>query len=242
MKNTANYPEQLLMLLCLLFSGIFYSAGVSYAQIGLKYGRGQDVTTNNISKGYIYRNPQNKQDIQGYLKIPVVYSSLVSDNSIKKEISENLIKFSVSIQSFIKLKITIDNIVALDSQVLGKYPLVCLSLTDEGISPAEKANLGSCISGDGFIIIECSEENRVKNCFPDNVTLKKVPRDNPVYDCFYDITDEKINFNGIWMGDKLAGIYGIYLSRMGKDLNYPESGRAIAGNVIVYSLLRNNKS
>ena len=151
-------------------------------------------------KGLVIRDPrQPKQDIRGYIYIPVdIWGTLLrpSDSALATVVSLN-----EGFEKYTDVKVFPDRRLYLESSRLSRYPLLYITSSDLfDFTPVEREHFANYLRRGGFVFIEpmttggimlyhhalVSFRAIIRQTFGGSAEVRTIPVGHPVFHCFYD--------------------------------------------------------
>jgi len=178
-------------------------------------------------KGLIHQDSDNKQNIEGFVYIPVsVYGTMLAPvDSIKRAVAG----LSEAFTTFTGITVHVDKQVYLDSTNLLNYPFLYINADDNFIlKRSEKENLRNYLSNGGFVFLDAygkpapelppkggaSLKKMLTDTLGESISLVPIPNDHLLYHCFFDLEDgpprrlnEYDQFPGNQQSDILEGVF-----------------------------------
>lgn len=153
-------------------------------------------------KGLIHQDIDNKQNIEGFVYIPVsVYGTMLAPVDSTKRAVAGL---SEAFTTFTGITVHVDKQIHLDSPSLLNYPFLYINADDNFIlQRSEKENLKNYLSSGGFVFLEAfgkptpelppkggaSLKKMLTDALGAAISLVPIPNDHLLYHCFFDLED-----------------------------------------------------
>ena len=177
-------------------------------------------------KGLVIQDPQNKQNIKGFIYIATLWGT-----HLEPAYKRAIIHLSDSLNQFTKIRSKVDKHLYIDSRELFDTPFVYLSVTNKfEITEVEAKNFGEYLRNGGFAVLEngtpekemCPAEASLRQMLRDSLgndaVFLPIPSDHPLYHCFFDFDDgppiggeldrdRYIRGDGIWEGKDQKQVY-----------------------------------
>ena len=216
-------------------------------------------------KGLVIKDPQNKQNIKGFVYIPVdVWGSFLRPVGLT-----TVIGLMQGFKKYAGIRVTIDPHLFLDSPIISKYPFLYISadgLFD--LSTRAKENLEKYFRSGGFILFDpysvsayVSMKKMIKDSIGDYASIYPIPDDHPILHTFFDFDEMPVLFptleseglmdatlppDGVWLDNRLVAIlppspyrpFGKTWSDYKSPDRFENPSFRLAINIIVYALIR----
>lgn len=192
-----------------------------------------------VYKAVIIRDPENKRQCTGHVNIPpITYKDLRTSSHTRAY--SNLNDIVTDFKGYSPIEVIIDEPIQLGSQKLLKYPLVIIESLGFELTESEKRNFGRYIRKGGFVVIEffIPGNKNLRNYLGREAKFKPVPDNHLIYNSYFDLTNEPLKFSGIWINEKLTGVFFSLRERLQGKSRRSELRRNMGINIIVYSLIR----
>ena len=150
-----------------------------------------DIDHYGIYKGFVIRNPNDKQDINGFVYIPVLQGNALHDAVAGLAYA---VEFCTNIQT------SVDGGVSLESVDMLDYPIIYFSANSLfRLNETERKNLREYLTKGGFAILdngepwydfspgEASLYLMLLDTLGNKFNFEPVPFDHPLHFCFYDV-------------------------------------------------------
>ena len=179
------------------------------------------------NKAIIIKDPDNKKNIKGFLRIPVT----VWGTELKP--AENgqkaVILFVDGMKYHCKINLKTENRIFLENPIIYNYPFIYISSeTPFNFTETEKKNLRNYVENGGFVFADAYNslslntlQQIILYSLGSNVRVSPVRPDQPLYRAYYtfifpdeianpNMPDELLNYRlilkGVWFGERLVGI------------------------------------
>ncbi|MFC1508718.1 DUF4159 domain-containing protein [Candidatus Omnitrophota bacterium] len=196
-------------------------------------------------KGFITRDPGNKQKYKGFIYIPHIQYKVIRDANTRPSYQSST---SISIDTVDDLRryspvtIKIDgSSVSLDSRSLFRYPLLVSPRLSADTTEEEKRNFEEYLRNGGFVMIgylSGGSSRNIRDYFGSGAEAKPIPSGHFIYECCFNLSKETNKLTGLWIQDKLAGVFFNFENRSRIQSRLSEKNLKMGNNIIVYSLLR----
>lgn len=188
---------------------------------------------------------QNKQNLQGHISLALVWGEMFSP---PEKYLRGFIHLCDAITRWTKIDVKIEKHMMLSSPRLLEMPFVYIT-TDQSfeLSGTERENVKKYLENGGFMVLEnpipitetspaeASLKQMVRDVLGSQAKFAPIPKDHPLYTCFWDFTDgPPIGAeNGMFNNSVITG--NSSNSRMSKQVLYLEGVWIKERLVIVYS-------
>ncbi len=148
-------------------------------------------------KGMVIQDPQNKQNIKGFIYIATLWGTL-----FEPAYKRGIIHLSDALNQFTKIRSKVDKHLYIDSRKLFETPFVYLSVTDKSeLTEVEAKNFGDYLRKGGFAVLEngtpekelstaeASLRQMLRDSLGNDAVFMPIRNDHPLYHCFYDFDD-----------------------------------------------------
>ena len=196
-------------------------------------------------KGFITHDPGNKQKYIGFIYIPHIQYKVIRDANTRPSYQSST---SISIDTVDDLRryspvtIRIDGSpVSLDSRSLFRYPLLVSPRLSADTTEEEKRNFEEYLRTGGFVMIgylSGGSSRNIRDYFGSGAEAKQIPSGHLIYECCFDLSQKKNKLTGLWIQNKLAGVFFNFENRSRVQSGMSEKNLKRGINIIVYSLLR----
>ena len=212
-------------------------------------------------KGFVIKDPQDKQNIKGFVYIPVDVRGV----SLRPAVSTTGLMYGF--KKYMGIEVKIDKHLFIDSLSLMKYPFIYISSAADTVfdlSLQEKENLLEYFSNGGFVLFDpysipayVSCRQMIKDACGGREYIYPLSDDHPILHTFFDFDEMPVQFstlnseglidttlspNGVWLDNRLIAILppSPYrpLSSGWSNKNFENPGFRFTVNVIVYALIR----
>ncbi|MFC1490809.1 DUF4159 domain-containing protein [Candidatus Latescibacterota bacterium] len=216
-------------------------------------------------KGMIVKDPSEKQNIKGFIHIPVdIWGTLLRPNFSTHGLMNGFAKYT-------GINVKIDPHVYIDSPALLKYPFLYISASSDepfDIAAREKENLLEYFSRGGLVLFDPSSlqsyygmRKMITDACNGREQISPIENDSPILHTFYDFDEMPVLFppietegggypilppDGVWLDGRLVAIippspgrpFGSEWQESEGDASYENPSFRLAVNMIVYSLIR----
>ena len=225
-------------------------------------------------KSVVILDFKNKQNLKGHISMALVCGELFSP---PEQYLRGFIHLGDAITRWMKIEVRIEKHVMLSSSRLLEMPFVYVT-TDQAfeLSKTERENVKKYLESGGFMVVEnptpvtetspaeASLKQMIRDVLGSKAKFTPIPKDHPIYSCFWDFTDgppkgaENGMFNssadtgsasntrmskpvlyleGVWINERLAVVYsnkGYIVKWTDLGDNIPQLKMGV--NMIVYAL------
>lgn len=148
-------------------------------------------------KGLVIQDPNNKQDIKGFIYIATLWGT-----HLEPSYKRGIIHISDALNQYSRIRSKVDKHLHIDSRELFNTPFVYLSVTNKfELTGVEARNFGDYLRKGGFAVLENGTPE--KSMCPAEASLRQMIRlslgndavflpirnDHPLYHCFFDFDD-----------------------------------------------------
>jgi hypothetical protein len=221
-------------------------------------------------KSTIIIDPANKQNIKGNITLALAWGERFSP---PQQYLRGFIQLKEAMTRWTKLNTEIDRHLTLSSPHILEMPFVYVT-TDQSfdLSSTEKANVKKYLENGGFMVLEnpiprterspaeASLKQMIRDALGSRVQFSPIPKDHPIYSCFWDFTDGPplgaeigsfgegniksmpkpvLYLEGVWIGNRLAVVYsnkGYIVKWTDMANNIPQLKMGV--NLIVFALIQ----
>lgn len=148
-------------------------------------------------KGLVIQDPNDKRSIKGF-----IYLAQAIASEIDPPTPRAIPQLAEAVNSYTQINAQVEKRLPLDSRELFKAPFVYIS-EKKGFSLTEHEaqNLGDYLKSGGFILVdnaapltefgpgEASLRKMLKDALGKDARFRLIPRDHPIYHCFFDFAD-----------------------------------------------------
>ena len=174
--------------------------------------RPEDIDMLGVYKAFVIIDPENKQNIRGYMHIPKYIIEMKLQEMASYDLTEVPVGLAEAFHFHTGIRMKVDPPLSLKDFTLFDYPLIYLSTVVMGvlrIQPYKIKNLGEYLRNGGFAIVdnsrpwkdysptEASLLSLLFDALGDDCRIDMLPRDHPLYHCFFDFNDPLKGVTGI---------------------------------------------
>ncbi|MHB9030310.1 MAG: DUF4159 domain-containing protein, partial [Candidatus Latescibacterota bacterium] len=209
----------------------------------------------------------DKQNIKGRMSLALAWGELFSP---PQEYLRGFIHLREAMIRWTKIETTLERHLMLSSPRLLEMPFIYVTSEENfDLTDSEKANIKKYLEGGGFMVIEnpnpliesgpgeASLKQMIRDSLGRNVRFAPIPKDHPLYHCFFDFNDgppigaeigattEKrlprpIHYlEGVWLRERLVVVFsnkGYIVKWTQMENNIPQLKMGV--NMVVFSLLQ----
>ena len=162
-------------------------------------------------KAMVFQNPGNKQDIKGFIHIPMIWAEQIKLSNNIHDINMSIydqqytniqvavINLVEAVNKYTDIQAKMDNHLFLSSSKLSKTPFVYITTNKAfELTQTEKENFGNYLENGGFAILdnpepwyECSAaeaslRQMLKDILGKDARFQPIPNDHDLYHCYFD--------------------------------------------------------
>lgn len=226
-------------------------------------------------KGMVIQDPKNKQNIKGFIYIAVLWGT-----QLEPAYKRAVVHLCDAMNRFTKIQAKPDKHLQIDSRELLDTPFVFITSDKQfEVTDIEAKNLGNYLRNGGFAVLDNGQPEKnfgpaemslrwmIKAALGSDATFLPIPREHPIYHCFYDFDDgppigaeleTDISFDGpygnnpkaqnqkqvfflegIWIKNRLVAVYSDkgYCKLMDAD-DENEPQLKMGVNLVVFALIQ----
>ena len=220
------------------------------------------------SKSVVVIDHANKQNISGNVSLALAWGELFSP---PQKYLRGFIHLKEAMTRWTKINAEIERHLMLGSPRLLEMPFVYISTEQNfDLSATEKANVKKYLESGGFMVLEnpipvterspaeASLKQMIRDALGPGVQFSPIPKNHPIYSCFWDFTDGPpigveigtfgglkaitkpvLYLEGVWLGNRLAVVYsnkGYIVKWTDLENNIPQLKMGV--NLIVFALIQ----
>ena len=195
---------------------------------------------------FLTLNHYHPTKTRGYATIPVVkaFHPAGGRTTFTADPGYSLEGLTEGFRRMTSMEVYHGGILPLDSPSLSRYPVIAVAAFGTMPTDSEIIRLRKYIDDGGFVILGEGVPKKRKALFVKGVSIRPIPSDHPIYDCFFQREElDKTNTMGgmgIWKKGRLVGISSMALfNQWSQPVSMiPEVSMKQSVNIVVYALMQ----